>query len=337
MRNFVKNQSTSLYNSGWTMAQVKRFTDTQLKEEFDKIQRALASQVATQDPTDLAAGGTVSATETVFAGIASTTGVAFIPADTPTHPAVTIDSTTTTIPTAPNPSNPASTPSHDADADPTDVTQHASTPADPPISSTSLTGKPKRIKQTARKHAPKPLLDMDDPSFLKFDLGSDSEEELVPWAAFVAWVTKHFTTLREILHMVDRQDLMKLYGMVDKYYETHTATGVGLLLWGDLKVLFDSIEGGEGYSVWESQQHWQVRSWRLYTFSNVHVLETMTGLVLYMFVDVPYPLSAKLMKRMLKNKLELARNVVGNDLTTSKQLIGFIKGQLAAVQGPATT
>ncbi|GJV70406.1 hypothetical protein Tco_1490401 [Tanacetum coccineum] len=112
-------------------------------------------------------------------------------------------------------------------------------------------------------------------------------------------------------------------------------SGVGLLLWGDLKVLIDSLEGGEGYSIWGSQQNWQVRSWRLYTFSNVHVLETMTGKVLYMFVDVPYPLSVKLMERMFKHKLELARDVVGNDLTTAEQLIRFIKGKLAATQGSA--
>ncbi|GJV18735.1 retrovirus-related pol polyprotein from transposon TNT 1-94 [Tanacetum coccineum] len=118
-------------------------------------------------------------------------------------------------------------------------------------------------------------------------------------------------------------------------YPTLKAIGVGLLLWGDLKVLIDSLEGGEGYSIWGSQQNWQVRSWRLYTFSNVHVLETMTGKVLYMFVDVPYPLSVKLMERMFKHKLELARDVVGNDLTTAEQLIRFIKGKLAATQGSA--
>ncbi|GJV01629.1 hypothetical protein Tco_1335198 [Tanacetum coccineum] len=132
--------------------------------------------------------------------------------------------------------------------------------------------------------------------------------------------------------MVDRQDLMKLYSMVDKFYQTTIATEVGLMLWGDLKVLIDSMEGGVGYSIWGSQQNWQVRSWRLYTFSNVHVLETMNGTMLYMFMDVPYPLSAKLMERMLKHKLELARDVVGNDLTTAQQLIRFIKGQLAAAQ-----
>ncbi|GKA29002.1 putative ribonuclease H-like domain-containing protein [Tanacetum coccineum] len=212
----------------------------------------------------------------------------------------------------------------------------------------------KRRKRTARKRAPPPLLDMDDQSFLKFDSGSESEGELVAWAKLAAWevvstplgevnalyrvdrFTKYFTHLREILHLVTRQDLIHLYHLVDKFYETNVATGVGLLLWGDLKVLFDSTEGGVGYSIWGGQQNWQIRSWRLYTFPHIHVLETMAGQVMYMFVDVPYPLSIKLMERMLKHKLELARDVVGNDLTTAEQLISFIKSQLVAAQASAS-
>lgn len=76
--------------------------------------------------------------------------------------------------------------------------------------------------------------------------------------------------------------------------------------------------GGTGVSVWANQQNWQVRSWRLYTPANVHVLETMDGKVLYMFVDATYPLSIKLIERMLKHKLEIGKTVVGNDLTTAE-------------------
>ncbi|GJZ19493.1 hypothetical protein Tco_0556083, partial [Tanacetum coccineum] len=54
--------------------------------------------------------------------------------------------------------------------------------------------------------------------------------------------------------------------------------------------------------------------------------------MLYMFADVSYPLSVKLMERMLKHKLEIAKDVVGNDMTTAEQLIRFIKNQLAAAQ-----
>ncbi|GKA02211.1 hypothetical protein Tco_0674876 [Tanacetum coccineum] len=132
--------------------------------------------------------------------------------------------------------------------------------------------------------------------------------------------------------MVDRQDLLKLYGMVVTYYENHLVAGAGLMLWGDLQVLMDSQEGGKGSFVWNHQSLWQIRSWRLYTLSNVHVLETVSGEVLYMFADVSYPLSVKLMERMLKHKLEIDKDVVGNDMTTAEQLIRFIKNQIAAAQ-----
>nr|GEX65287.1 synaptobrevin, longin-like domain protein [Tanacetum cinerariifolium] len=112
-------------------------------------------------------------------------------------------------------------------------------------------------KSLGQKHMPKskytlPKLDLDAPAqtFLKVvvneDSGDkDSDDEV--WSAVVGWEvlptnlgainalyhidgsTKHFATLRQILHMVDRQDLLKLYGLVVQYYETHPITGAGLL------------------------------------------------------------------------------------------------------------
>nr|GEV42708.1 putative ribonuclease H-like domain-containing protein [Tanacetum cinerariifolium] len=114
-----------------------------------------------------------------------------------------------------------------------------------------------RRKSLRRKHMhnPKstlPKLDLDAPAqtFLKVVVDEDSDDEDYVdevWSAVVGWEilstplgdinalyridgsTKHFATLRQILHMVDRQDLMQLYGLVIQYYEHHTATGAGLL------------------------------------------------------------------------------------------------------------
>nr|GEX86113.1 hypothetical protein [Tanacetum cinerariifolium] len=90
--------------------------------------------------------------------------------------------------------------------------------------------------------------------------------------------------------------------------------------------------GGKGSSVWKNQHLWEIRSWRLYTLLNLHILETMFGEVLLMFTYVTYPLSVELMKKMLIQKLELDLNFVGNDLTTAEQLIQFIKNQIVAIQ-----
>nr|GEX80231.1 hypothetical protein [Tanacetum cinerariifolium] len=124
-------------------------------------------------------------------------------------------------------------------------------------------------------------LDADAQTFIKVVSDEDSKDKApLLWSPLVGW---------EILHMVDRQDLVKLYGLVVKYYENHPVAGAGLILWGDLQVV-------------------------------------------YMFADVSYPFFVKLMERMLKYKLEIDKDVIGNDITTAEQLIRFIKNQLAAAQ-----
>nr|GFC14046.1 hypothetical protein [Tanacetum cinerariifolium] len=58
----------------------------------------------------------------------------------------------------------------------------------------------------------------------------------------------------------------------------------------------------------------------------------VSGEVLSMFMDVSYPLSFELMKKMLIHKLEIDSDFVENDLTTAEQLIQFIKNQIVAAQ-----
>nr|GEX50424.1 hypothetical protein [Tanacetum cinerariifolium] len=245
MRQYVKNQSSVIYNTGWTMSYVKSFSDEQLIQEFEKIRKVQSqSQIK-----------------------------AF--SRTLKRPGPVLEEPSTKRPKSPE----APTPSMPEDSD-----------------------------------------------------DEDSVDEV--WSAVVGWElfstplgeinalyhidgsTKHFTTLRQILHLVDRHDLMKLYGLVVQYYEHHPAVGVGLLFWGDLQVLFDSQAGGKGSFVWNNQHQWEIRSWRLYTLSNVHVLETVSGEVLSMFTDVSYSLLVELMKKMLMHKLEIDLAFVGNDLTT---------------------
>ncbi|GKC45574.1 hypothetical protein Tco_1063296, partial [Tanacetum coccineum] len=152
-------------------------------------------------------------------------------------------------------------------------------PQPPVISSPKSSGTRRKSLGRSRITKPKSILtelylDADDKTFIKIVSDEDSEDEaLILWSAFAGW---------EILHMVDRHDLLKLYGLVVKYYENHLVAGAGLMLW-------TGVMG-------------------LYTLSNVHVLETIFGEVLYMFVDVSYPLSVKLMERMLKHKLEIDKD-----------------------------
>nr|GEU42760.1 hypothetical protein [Tanacetum cinerariifolium] len=218
----------------------------------------------------------------------------------------------------------------------------ASTPSIPEVSiSPAVTSTPSsrtRQKSLGRMpmHKPKstlPNLDLDAPSqtFLKVVIDEDSDDEDSideVWSAVVGW---------ELLSTpLDRQDLMKLYGLVVQYYDHHPAAGAGLLFWGDLHVLFDSQAVGKGSCIWNNQNQWEIISWRLYTLLNLHVLEIVFGEVLSMFTDVSYPLSVELMKKMLMHKLEIDSDFVGNDLTITEQLIQFIKTQLVAAQASSS-
>ncbi|GJS69648.1 hypothetical protein Tco_0702489 [Tanacetum coccineum] len=72
-----------------------------------------------------------------------------------------------------------------------------------------------------------------------------------------------------------------------KHYEVNPLAGTRMLLWGDLHVFFESPTGGSSVEVWNDQQEWVIHKWKLFPFSGVHVLETFTGKILYMFCRAP--------------------------------------------------
>nr|GEX72583.1 hypothetical protein [Tanacetum cinerariifolium] len=53
MHQYVKNQSSAIYNTSWTMAYVKSFSDEQLKQEFEKIREHIYKPKSTLPTLDL--------------------------------------------------------------------------------------------------------------------------------------------------------------------------------------------------------------------------------------------------------------------------------------------
>ncbi|GJU52537.1 hypothetical protein Tco_1226251 [Tanacetum coccineum] len=265
-----------------------------------------------------------------------------VPADSQ-QPSVEVSSQKATIEDVEVPSNPAST------------TQHTG-------SSFKKVGiRKKRLGQKGvhPSHSTIPIEDEDPEAehkmCLKYASDADSASDddtpvnlhaVVDWELLptgLGWINviyrkdnsrKCFTSLREILHLVTRADLMTIYGRVMTFYQDKQAAGVGLVLWGDLKVLMDSPEVNDGSDVWKNQHTWNIQSWKLYSYSGVHVLETVGGLVVHMFVDKKYPLSVNLIERMLDHQLEICQETVGNELTTAVQLIAFLKKQIADSRRP---
>nr|GFB45623.1 hypothetical protein [Tanacetum cinerariifolium] len=193
----------------------------------------------------------------------------------------------------------------------------------------------KRRKHIAKKRVP-PIVDFADDALIKFDSASESDGDASPYAPYAGWEilptpfgsihayydmeehTKHFTSLRELLHMVEKNDLRRLLGDVDKFYQRQEPKTFGLILWGDLRVLFQSLADVDAHAFWRDQESWRIYSWRLYPRPHVHVLETVDGRVIYMFIDASYPLSEDSLERMLRHGLEVPKLLVGGDLTMAE-------------------
>ncbi|GJS86013.1 putative reverse transcriptase domain-containing protein [Tanacetum coccineum] len=113
-----------------------------------------------------------------------------------------------------------------------------------------------------------------------------------------------FDTLWEILHVLDRQDLYHLYRVVDDYYEHIPPTGLGLMLLGDLNIIWETAESSDD-DFWKDQEEWEIIRWRFHESSGVHTLEIEDGTMIHMLAERRYPLSRELMIRMLEHGMEV--------------------------------
>ncbi|GKD31634.1 hypothetical protein Tco_1242412, partial [Tanacetum coccineum] len=325
MRTYVKNQGPAVYSTGWTMAQVRRLTPEQLQEEFDKIQRAVAftrgfkrdgSPKARASSKKLKTGGDDVNLAATSHGVPQEEAGA-TPSPNVSQEEVAAPSHSQDIPDAPvkAPSTTASTAQHTGSSPKKVGTKkkrlgrkgvhpsHSTIPIED--------GDPEAEHKMCIKYASDAESALDDDTPVNFFAVVDWE--LLPTG--LGWINvfyrkdnsrKCFTSLREILHLVTRADLMTIYGRVMTFYQDKQVAGVGLVLWGDLKVLIDSPEVNDGSNVWKNQHTWNIQSWKLYSYSGVHVLETVGGLVY----------------------------ILGNELTTAVQLIAFLKKQLADSRRP---
>nr|GEZ35614.1 putative ribonuclease H-like domain-containing protein [Tanacetum cinerariifolium] len=77
------------------------------------------------------------------------------------------------------------------------------------------------------------------------------------------------------------QDVMDLHRLIQERYDTTSPEEYDLLLWGDLKILFEPDEDDE---IWKDQQDYNLISWRLYDSCGVHVLLMNTRIAIHMFI-----------------------------------------------------
>ncbi|GJS24473.1 hypothetical protein Tco_0453105 [Tanacetum coccineum] len=331
MRTYVKNQSSVIYSTGWTLKHVKYFSDATLQEEFNRITHAVENlQTQTlrrsikrpgadlDQPTSRKSKSNEAqhtsippASSPSIAGVPLTAGVSPTkPSDAAPFVGVPQMSSAAIPPTATLPPSGFSTPPNVPSVEPTTHSY-----------GTRRRSLGVRKKQLGRKgvhtlHSTIPIEDGDPEAehkvCIKYASDEDSSDDddtsvnfyaIMDWELLptgLGWINviyrkdnsrKCFTSLREILHLVSRADLMIIYGRVVTYYQDKLAEGVGLVLWGDLKVLIDSPEVNDGVSS-DSQPYQE------------------------------------------DDQLEIGHKQEGNALTTAVQLIAFLKKQVSDSRRP---
>ncbi|GJX42008.1 hypothetical protein Tco_0256998 [Tanacetum coccineum] len=122
----------------------------------------------------------------------------------------------------------------------------------------------------------------------------------------------------------NKEDLNVVYKLVMDIYQNEVPEGFDRVLWGDLMIMFNPNDEDE---FWNTQQDWNVVSWKLHRSSGVHTLMTDTGLVIHMLVEKKYPLRRKVLLQMLELKLESEE-----DSTMALELIRFVKKLIAELE-----
>ncbi|GKF11897.1 hypothetical protein Tco_0049823, partial [Tanacetum coccineum] len=106
----------------------------------------------------------------------------------------------------------------------------------------------------------------------------------------------------QMLKSFDREDLEDMYKLVKaKYESTKLVEDLDLLLWGDLKTMFEPHVEDE---IWKLQQRYKVLSWKLFDSCGVHCL-ILQSRKIYMLVEKRYPLTPPTITDMLNNKLQV--------------------------------
>ncbi|GJT77165.1 hypothetical protein Tco_1043890 [Tanacetum coccineum] len=104
-----------------------------------------------------------------------------------------------------------------------------------------------------------------------------------------------------MLKSFSREDLEDLYKLVKaKYKSTRPVEDLDLVLWSDLKTMFEPHVEDE---IWKLQQRYQVLSWKLFDSCGVHCLSLQSGMI-YMLVEKRYPLTPPTITDMLNKKLQ---------------------------------
>ncbi|GKC10610.1 hypothetical protein Tco_1007392 [Tanacetum coccineum] len=152
---------------------------------------------------------------------------------------------------------------------------------------------------------------------LKIISGDDSEMEAKDMEVYKLTrddgSASYHGNIQAFLRRLDRQDLNDLYSLVQERFQDHHLEGHDLLLWGDLRMIFDLDEKDE---LWMNKLDWKLhKNYRVHT-----LFMDGTPMEINMLVEKKYPLIKELLKKMLNLQLEAEE-----ESTMAFELIKFIK------------
>ncbi|GKF59044.1 hypothetical protein Tco_0175830, partial [Tanacetum coccineum] len=98
----------------------------------------------------------------------------------------------------------------------------------------------------------------------------------------------------------DRMDFLELHSLVMQIFETTTPEGIDLIMWGDLKTMFEANADDE---LWKNQEDWILKSWNLYENCGVHILMLEDGTEFHMPAERKYLLTKETLEKMLVLRL----------------------------------
>ncbi|GKC20929.1 hypothetical protein Tco_1023079 [Tanacetum coccineum] len=93
--------------------------------------------------------------------------------------------------------------------------------------------------------------------------------------------SKNYKIFSEMIDDFDRQDVMNLHRLIKERYVTTSPEGYDLMLWGDLKTLFEPDKEDE---VWRNQHGYNLISLRLIDSCGIHILLMDNGIAIRMMI-----------------------------------------------------
>ncbi|GJX36897.1 hypothetical protein Tco_0248454 [Tanacetum coccineum] len=98
----------------------------------------------------------------------------------------------------------------------------------------------------------------------------------------------------------DRLDFIELHSLVMQRFSTTTSEGIDLVLWGDLRIIFEETADDD---IWKNQEKWIIKSWTFYENCKVHILALEDGTKIHMLAERRYPLIRETLERMMELRL----------------------------------